>query len=317
MADQVGVMSGGRLIQHTHAGVATGGQLNPEVALTPPVRVNYGDGSDGDVIVDAVVVQLTRNMNYNNLTVINGSYLIPQGYKISVREKLSIDATSIIWGSAGTVTGGGDGAAGVGGAGDAVLYYAAVRLPESFRPTPGTDGADAPAPAAQDTSLGGAGGAGNPSTLYSGHLFVGAGGGGGGAIGTTPAAGAAANAVIYGAAGGAGGNAQWIAGNHQKAGGGGGAGGGIVEIWAYEIDNAGIISADGTDGGDGEGDVNAQAGGGGGGGGGSVIVYYSIVSGAGLGVISAAGGAGGASFGGVANGIAGGAGYTATIKIGS
>lgn len=317
MADQLGfVPSPGRLPAHAHVTVATGGQLDPELALNPQPKVDFGDGTDGDVVVDGAVVQLTRNMNYNNLTVINGSFLIPQGYKIKVKGLLTVDATSTIWVSAGTVTGGGDGAAGIGGIGDPILYFAAARLPETYRPTPGADGADGPAPASVDVSNGGAGGGGTASALIEGHVWAGAGGGGGGAVGTNPAPGGTATTVLHGAAGGAGGNAQHIAGNHQKAGGGGGAGGGMLEMWVNEIDNNGSIDARGTSGGDGEGDANAQAGGGGGGGGGAIIIYYRRVSGGGLGVRNVAGGAGGSSFGGVADGADGAVGYSVAIQIG-
>lgn len=309
MADpQVGVYSTFPLLAHDHSNVAGGGQLDPEVALNPYPKTDFGDGSDGDVVVDGAVLALARDMNYNNLSAINVSVIIPNGFKVKVRNKLFIQAGSTLWGKGGSIHAGQPGAAGVGGAGDGITGYTGARLPTHFRPTPGAAGADAPAPAAAGTSNGGVAPAVNvtdPNILQRLDIWAGGGGGGGGAVGTAPAAGGTPLPVFYGAKGGNGGNAQWIAGNHQKAGGGGGAGGGLLEVWAKEFDNSGIVTVAGTAGGAGEGDANAQAGGGGGGGGGAFLLWYRTLSGGGLGTIDVSGGAGGTSFGGAANGKAG------------
>lgn len=316
MAEQIGVKSSVLLGLHNHSSNPQGGQLNPETALFPPVVVDFGDGSDGDVTIAAGVTILARDMSYDNLIIQNGGQLCAAGYTIRVRGKLTINLGGIIWSTSGNLVTGQNGAAGVGGAGGSSAF--STRRGEKFLPTGGGDGADSGV-AGLTTSVGGAGGAAawGASNLIPVKMFAGAGGGGGGAIGNAPAAGDNALPVILGAGGGTGGNAQRIVGNHTKAGGGGGAGGGLIEIIANEIENNGTINAGGFAGGNGEGDANAQAGGGGGGGGGAVLIYYKTATGAGAGVLVVAGGAGGTSFGGVADGSAGAAGFTYILQVGT
>lgn len=47
----------------------------------------FGDGSDGDVTIEGVV-RLTRNMNYRNLTIPEGSTLHMNGYSIRCSNSL-------------------------------------------------------------------------------------------------------------------------------------------------------------------------------------------------------------------------------------
>lgn len=50
----------------------------------------FGDGSDGDVVI-SVNTTLTRDMNYNNLTINAGVTLYPDGYIIYVKNVLTVD----------------------------------------------------------------------------------------------------------------------------------------------------------------------------------------------------------------------------------
>ncbi len=79
----------------------------------------------------------------------------------------------------------------------------------------------------------------------------------------------------------------------------------MLIVYAYEIDNAGAIRADGGAGGSGEVSGTNKAGAGGGGGGGAVILYYTIASGSGLGTVTANGGAAGTAGGAATAGSAG------------
>lgn len=308
---QVGIQSGGALRDHDHSASGAGGQLNPESALNPQPKVEFGDGADGDFVTVAEL-HLTRDMSYNNLTVNHNVWAA--GYKLKVKGKLTVAAGCHIFANDVLDTGSA-GAAGVGGNGAGAAY--GTRRISTYLPTAGAKGANGPAPAGIEVSNGGAGGAVAlpPSTVIEGRVWVGGGGGGGGAVGTAPAAGAAAGAVKFGAAGGAGGNAVRTAGNHTKGGGGGGAGGGCLEIWAYELENNGTLYAAGGNGGAGEGDVNAEAGGGGGGGGGACLIHYRILTGLGIGAVNVAGGLGGPSFSGAADGAPGAAGIAIAEQI--
>ena len=54
--------------------------------------MSFGDGSDGDVTV-SVNTTLTRDMNYNNLTIDSGVTLYPDGYVIYVCDTLIVNGT--------------------------------------------------------------------------------------------------------------------------------------------------------------------------------------------------------------------------------
>lgn len=301
---------------HDHSNPGQGGQIDPETGLNPQPKVDFGDGSDGDVTVPVVLVA-ARDMSFNNLTINAGAYFQPNGFIVKIKGKLTVAGASYIFGQGG---GGGNGAAGVGGTAGMLLYYTGTRYPRTCLPTVGAAGGDGGAAGVNfsvsnvplDPDLIAA------QALYEGRLWAGAGGAGGGAVGNAPTAGGIPARVLAGAKGGRGGDAVYIGpGNKVFGGGGAGAGGGKIEIWVNEIDNNGSITADGGGGGIGEGDAIAQAGGGGGGGGGAVLIFYKTLSGGGLGVRTVAGGAGGASFGGAADGNPGAAGFSYAMKIGA
>ena len=272
------------------------------VFLTP--RDLFGNGFDGNVVIAAGTTSLVRDMYYNTLTISAGGILRNRGFRIFVRDRLTINVGGSLQenggdggttgtagagggtasGQAGTVQNvslaGGAGAAGVGGAGNG-----------------GTNGIFGA------TGFGGAGGAG-----------TGGAGGVGGIVTATPAdsqsnpralvaqslgtqvtgiSGPGALRVRGGAGGGAGG------GNGAAAGGGGGGGGGLVYAVARDIVNNGTIQAHGGAGGNA---ANAGAGGGGGGGGGLVLLGFHHLEGN---VPTVTGGALGTGNGAGANGVAG------------
>jgi hypothetical protein len=53
----------------------------------------YGSGADGNVTISSNTT-LTRDMNYNNLTINDGIHLDTAGYRVFVRNKLMLSATS-------------------------------------------------------------------------------------------------------------------------------------------------------------------------------------------------------------------------------
>ncbi|MCJ7485279.1 MAG: hypothetical protein MUQ25_03805 [Candidatus Aminicenantes bacterium] len=314
---QGGMASGGVLRDHGHIAGGDGGLLNPETALSPQPEVDFGDGSDGDVTLVADLV-LTREMSFNNLSINAGGKIYADGFKIKVKGKFTIAVGREVLAISAVSLTGGAGAAGVGGAGGSAAFV--TRRPEISLPTAGAAGGNGVGVGVNvsvsnvplDVDLIAV------TLLHEGRLWAGAGGAGGGAVGNAPTAGGVPLRVLAGAKGGRGADGIYVGGGNQlKGGGGGGGGGGLLEIWANEIDNNGIVFALGGNGGSGEGDANAQAGGGGGGGGGAIIIFYKTLSGGGLGVRNVAGGVGGASFGGVADGLPGAAGYSYAMKIGA
>jgi len=112
-------------MQITHATTKAAGQklyavADWNAAHTALDLLVFGDGSDGDVTISAPA-NLTRNWFYNNLTVNAGVQLGSGGYKIYVRDTLTLIGT-IAWdgnngGNAVGATGGSLGA----GAGYAAL----------------------------------------------------------------------------------------------------------------------------------------------------------------------------------------------------
>ena len=222
----------------------------------------YGPGTDGDVTIISNV-SLNRDMYYNNLTILANVQLDTNGFRVFVKDTLTMsDVTSVIGRLADTVTAGtifGGGASGVkasdtlGGSGglnngenffgeaefynfsQAIVAYkfdAALNRLRTLQGgsggkpgTAGTKGADGTA------SPGPAGSAGSPGNLSptSTSNVVGAPGG----KGATGNAGAPGN-VGTGGIGGAGG-----------LGGDGGTGGGVVVISARNLIGSGVIRADG------------------------------------------------------------------------
>lgn len=149
---------------------------------------------------------------------------------------------------------------------------------------------------------GGSGGSGNPA------------GGTVGIAGVAGGIGGQSSLVGLGGGGGSGvgggGGGGGTSGGSSSASGSGGVGGGMLLILCKTLNNAGIISADGTT----PATAAGTAGGGGGGGGGLVVVGYETLTA--LGTIRANGAAGGQAGGaGTGDGGAGGAGLATSFKI--
>jgi len=288
---------------HTHGNPAQGGQLNPEIALNPQPKTDFGDGSDGDVVI-AGTVGLSKDMQYGNLTVPAGGGVYPHGFVIRVKGKMTIAAGGAILGG-GNI--GQDGShEGLGPwAGGGINISAGCRT--QIKPIAGGGGGDLDAADGVANSAGGVAPAATLpySALFPLYFINGGGGGGGGSHGTNPTAGIAPVAPLVGPIGGNGGAGSG-AGADKLYGAGGGGGGGYMEIHVNEIDNAGMIYSNGGKGGEGVTVGANKSGNGGGGAGGSVLLHYRLASGAGLGSITAPGGAAGtAGNGGTAgaNGI--------------
>ena len=62
---------------------------------THETRAIFGDGDDGDVTTSGNVT-LTRDMYYNNLTVATGHTITTDGFRVFVKEKLTINGTGKI-----------------------------------------------------------------------------------------------------------------------------------------------------------------------------------------------------------------------------
>jgi hypothetical protein len=62
----------------------------------------YGDGSDGDVVITGNPITLTSDMYYNNLTINSGAFLLTNGFRVFVKNTLTINGAIGL----GTFTGG-------------------------------------------------------------------------------------------------------------------------------------------------------------------------------------------------------------------
>lgn len=257
----------------------------------------FGDGSDGDVTISGDTT-LTNDMNYRNLTIDGGVTLRTAGYSVRVSGTLVNNGTISVAGGNG---GNGSTGIGAGGAGGVQAY-------PGHRYTLGmaTAGGDGEGTSGTGTAngTGGTAGASELTVTYAPRILrAGGGGGGGGAHGVADSAVKNSAGPLAGARGGAGGAATG-AGASSRRGAGGGAGGGVIEIWAYTINNAGTITANGGDGGNGVTSTEAS-GNGGGGGGGCIQIFYHAVTGSGLGTRTVAGGAAGTGGNGGAAGSSG------------
>ena len=259
----------------------------------------FGDGSDGDVTVTADTT-LTRDMFYNNLNVAGGVTLKSNGFRIFVRNTLTLGTNAVIdnSGSNGGTPTGGSGAPGgtLGGGGG------------------GGTGA---------SSYGGGGGGGGGCILVvartvswgAGSRMVARGGNGGnGARSFTAANGAPGGSLPYGigGAGGAGGTTE----------GAGGAGGStnpalrtsvrspIVAVAWFSV---GLLGGGGGGGGGGCSAIGGNSSGGGGGGGGAIVVLYSSFSG--TPTLDVSGGARGAAHGTAGVASAGASGFSLMVKV--
>lgn len=278
-------------------------QLNKIIAwLADAGRGVYGDGTDGNVTVSSSI-SLSRDMYYDNLTVTGAGTINTAGYRIFVRDLLTIDAGGRIHrnGNNGAtpadgVTGGAGGAAlGVGSLGGSTAGGAGGNTSAA-----GSAGTNAPQGVGGN---GGAGGASNDTgtdaSEAGGSAGLASGTGGLGPDGVRDLgaargyiiAGSGTTVILQGGAGGGGGG-----GGDSGTGGGGGSGGGVVVIFAYRVANAGTIEANGGAGGDGYTGPDALGNGAGGGGGGG-LVYLVTRALTGAGVVRALGGSHGAPAG--------------------
>jgi hypothetical protein len=219
----------------------------------------YGDGADGDVTISTTIT-LTRDMNYNNLTVTSSGILKPAGYKVYVRGYLWIKSGGSIQAS-GTNGGNGD-TSGNGGA-------AGTGAPGAFLPK-GTDGTPG-------HSMSGGGGSSFSTAKgllvqpIGSHLWgAGSGGSGGGATGQALSIQPTDVQSTVGFRGGMGGTPT--SSSNTRGGGGGGGGAGMILIHSNVWNNLGTVQCKGGDGGV-SGGPN-EAGGGGGGAGGQVTIFY-------------------------------------------
>lgn len=274
-------------------------------------RLIYGDGSDGTLTFDGTTTilgiapatagsrknyTLTRDITAENITVNSAVDILPNGYRIYVRNKLTIQTNATINMNGGNANGS---TAGPGYVNLGALYLTSVGG-GAGKTQNGSAQAGTAATAGPNNVLvattGGSGGA------------VTGGAAGSGGTSTTIAAGLAGTDYTYLAKqlffastgkvgvnnyysinGGVGGGGGAIAGSTGASGGGGAGGGGII-ICTYELDNSGTISANGGNGGNATGD---PAGGGGGGGGGYVSVVTRFLTK--QGTITANGGTAGSS----------------------
>lgn len=268
----------------------------------------FGPGLDGDVTIGVGTTVLTADMVYNNLTIPNGATLRNGGYRIFVRNTLTIAL-------GGTLSGNGNPASGISPG------LGSIDLNGTINANSGSGGSSAsPAGQSQNQYLfgapvnagnGGAGGAGSTAAGAAGGTASQVASSNGGQF-TAPflalllrVDGPTQGLRFTGGAGGGRGGAGDAAGE----GGAGGGGGGLLMACARTIINNGTISAHGGAGGT---TVNANSGGGGGGGGGIAICMARSYTGA---APTALGGAGGAGNGTGAAGTAGQPGMAVTLLV--
>jgi hypothetical protein len=241
----------------------------------------FGDGSDGDVIIDNGTIKLNTDMYYNNLTITGTGILNSSGYRVFVKYNLTLDdgAKIVNNGSngfdqfsgsigpgapAGTLGGGGNGGNGANGINGSVAGSSTnpglfgSLLSNLFSGAKGGD----------NITSGAVGGiaTGNPN-IYGGSKI----------LNLFPYNVTMRNlngqALQGGCGGGGGGSGQIL------SGGGGGGGGGVIGVYAFNIigpaSGSALIQAKGGDGGTGQIGVGGD---GGGGGGGLILVVYHTSS---------------------------------------
>ena len=313
------------------AGVAARRGIGPEATLLRSVgglpsweeenlTQDFGDGSDGNLTVSGALT-LSQIPYYNVLTINSGAVINTNGYPIYCKV---LDLTNA---PAGAIHRNGNNGATVsantGGAGGASLSTAV--LGGSGAGSTGAAGAtnagtSSGTPTTINTSNGGAGGGSGASGA--GGTGAGAAAGGGGTISAPTHFGRfeyqflRGATIVSGGAGGDGGNSGGGNGASSSRGAGGGGGGaGILVIYAAEIITgpstpAGVIQANGGNGGiqtnpPAAGDVGGARGAGGGGGG---YVYIAFVKKTGtpiVGLVQANGGNGGNGSNGLGTGLGG------------
>lgn len=286
--------------------------LNTQTAIEESILIAYlGSGSDGDVSLSSGTTTLTRTMYYNNLTLSGTAVVDTNGYKIFVKNTLSLLDNSSI-----THNGNNGGNASGNTAGTAGTANTGVEVGSGQAGTIGaTQNNDSTTPTTQigyggNGATGGTGG-GNATGM-----------GTGGVVTYVPEQ--TLNMWHYSAAGvfksGGGGGSGGNGGNPSAlatagAGGGGGSGGGVVMIFARTFGSSSTIGLRtlGGNGGTGGNAVNGNSGGGGGGAGGGGGFIYVIAVDLVLGNISVAGGTGGTGGTQTGSGTAGGAGQNGSV----
>lgn len=257
----------------------------------------FGDGDDGDVTIPIGTTTLVRDMVYNNLIVDTSGTLDTDGFRVFVKETLTIRGGILnrgvngVQGDSGGAGGagansnsiGGGSAGGQGGLGGAGTSGTTLTTP-GFGNVGGSGGSDGGA------NAGGFGGTIVVPTTTEGSLrtLVGAHG--------MLMGGVNAGTIVHGGSGGGGGGGA--------EGGGGGGSGGVVVVFAKNIVLAGGFGLRAS-GNNGEGGGNPAANGGGGGGGGGVIWVVSRTSNLTGGDLQVGGGSGGSGTNGGNNGSAG------------
>ena len=284
---------------------ATGAELAvtaAQLALSNYVKtyLEFGSGVDGDVVISGTTT-LTRDMNYNNLTINSSQILNTAGYRIFVKGTLTNGGTIRNNGSNGTAGTGGTGVGGSGAAAGTLLGgYAGGNGHAGGGGGGGIVWISAKTVAVQGTiqAIGGNGANGTGAT--------------GGVVGSNGTA--TPRTLIQSGTGGNGGSAGANAG-------GTGAGRTVTSLVSpYSLpiltmfhDSAGQLAGGAGGGGGAENGAGPNAGGGGGGMGGVVIfIYNSITT---PGTISVAGGSGGTPFSTGNTGAAGSSGLAISIQI--
>jgi len=258
LGDLHGVDTSGALAGH---GLLFNGSTWETGSATPPY---FGDGSDGDVTISGATT-LTRDMYYENLTINASQTLSTGGYRIFVRDTLTINSGAAIQNSApgngntaapsGTVGGGATGGTQStlqGGGGGGVVMVAARNITGTGTiranggtgsSTTGTTSASAPGSASATPPAASAGGSRhittNPAAFVlartlDGNLISGGAGGSGWVSSNAPIGTAATNSL-----GGAGGNVS------SGGGGTGGGGGGVVLLLTTQADHDLTLQANG------------------------------------------------------------------------
>ena len=271
----------------------------------------YGTGSMGDLtVISGGDVSLSKDSYYQNVTIQGTGQLRVNGWKLFVKNTLTISALGSIHddgtsatnnnggarlaarNSMGPLTGQGNNGLvntiGVGLAGEAVNVSSLTNTGV--------------------TPSGGAGGTSGAQTGGAGGIAA-----GGQSIWGSWATGRTAGATTF--TGGAGGGSGGCSSSSSTSSGGGGGGGGGVYIAAKTIVNSGRISANGGKGGNAVTTTAGNASGGGGGGGGFVIIITETLA-SGVGTISVNGGAIGTPVGTGGPATAGVSGATCIVSFG-
>lgn len=268
----------------------------------------YGDGSDGTVTISSGTTSLARDMYYDNLTVSGTGILDPNGFRVHVKNTLTISATVRRIPNNGSSASAGAGLSNssktiggspAGGSGANAVSANGSNGGNSSNSGGGAGGAGGDSDPAPPVRTGGTGGTVSLVAGTNGFRALPQAGSGQAVTGQSTVS------TFQGGAGGGGGANDTAAGGNF--GGGGGGGGGVVIIAARVIDlqATGVIEAKGGNGANGAG---ATGGGGGGGGGGLIIVISDSLTEASGSSISAAGGIRGTGAGTGLNGVDGSAG---------